>query len=203
MTRPSPARDPLEVWRFSDGRRGHDAQSLGLIEALRELRALRCHEVALPAEGGPLRRLWAGRVATARLPDPMLLVGAGHRTHLPMLTARRRRGGRAVVLMRPSLPIACFDLCIVPTHDGRGPGPGVLVTRGVLNRARPGTIREATGGLVLLGGPSRHHDWHGTSVAEAVSAVVAADPSGPWQIADSRRTRPAPSRPCSPGSARA
>ncbi|MBK8183155.1 MAG: hypothetical protein IPK63_09780 [Candidatus Competibacteraceae bacterium] len=36
--------------------------------------------------------------------------GAGHQNPFSLLAACRRRDGK-VVLMRPSLPLGCFDLC--------------------------------------------------------------------------------------------
>ena len=39
--------------------------------------------------------------------------------------------------MKPSLPRRCFDLCIVPRHDGLAPDAHTLVTEGALNRIRP------------------------------------------------------------------
>ncbi|MDQ2694705.1 MAG: mitochondrial fission ELM1 family protein, partial [Pseudomonadota bacterium] len=106
------------IWRFSDGRPGHDNQSLGLAEALARLMPVQVFTLAplppLPALAG----LLTGRAPAAlRLPAPDLILGAGHRTHLSLLAARRSRGGRAVVLMSPSLPLRWFDLCLIPEHD--------------------------------------------------------------------------------------
>ena len=71
------------------------------------------------------------------LPTPDLLLGAGHHTHLSLLAARRIRGGKVVVLMRPSLPPGLFDLCLIPEHDAPPARPNVLATRGALNRIQP------------------------------------------------------------------
>ena len=107
------------VWRFSDGRRGHDNQSLGLIEALSTLLSLEVHTVEIAACSIGVIDFFRRRFPAAdNLPAPQLIIGAGHATHWPMLAARRERGGRIVVLMKPSLPRAWFDLCIIPKHDG-------------------------------------------------------------------------------------
>ena len=95
--KPEPSR---VVWRFSDGKSGHDNQSLGLVDALQ--RRTRIHSYDIPVQPGAALDWLIGRFpAGSLLPDPWLIIGAGHATHLPMLAARRARGGRTAVLMRP------------------------------------------------------------------------------------------------------
>jgi len=105
-----------------------------------------------------------------------------------MLSARRAHGGRIVVLMRPTLPRRCFDLCIVPGHDGLRPRADTLISRGVLNRVRPAARPTPDAGLMLLGGPSRHHDWNDGQVLDQVAIIAASRPHIRWQVASSRRT---------------
>lgn len=178
------------VWRLSDGKPGHDNQSRGLIRALGRLTALECHE--LNGRGAGRRALWSTLAARFRpgqgLPDPALLIGAGHATHLPMLAARIACGGRAVVLMKPSLPLAWFDLCLIPEHDGPPVRDNVLATHGVLNTVRASDCARPGIGLILVGGPSSHHRWDGPSLVRMVRAILDAHPMVAWRIADSRRT---------------
>lgn len=181
------AADPatLVLWRCTDGRRGHDAQSRGLALAIAARRPARICDI--PAIGGAHSLLeWLrGRFADGiALPDPHLLIGAGHATHLPLLAARRARGGRIVLLMRPSLPTTCFDLCLIPEHDGVPAGRRVILTRGPLNAIRPGP--KQPGGLILVGGASRHYGWPEAALLEQIRAVLATP--GPWTLADSPRT---------------
>ena len=181
---------PLVVWRFSDGKAGHDGQSRGLIAALARLRAVE----TLTLE--PLSPLTALRVwlsgyhlpAWHGLPAPDIVLGAGHRTHLSLLAARRRRGGKAIILMRPSLPLSLFDLCLVPEHDAPPACSNVLVTRGALNRIQPSTTLEPTQGLLLIGGPSAHFSWDNVRLHQQIAAVIAADPAVRWILTTSRRT---------------
>jgi mitochondrial fission protein ELM1 len=183
---PGPAR---VIWRFSDGRPGHDNQSLGLVEALGRRLPLEVHTVSVPNSAPIWRDLAARRYpAGERLPDPWLLVGAGRRTHLPLLAARRARRGRAVVLMRPVLPCSFYDLCIIPDHDRPGTSPGVLVSRGSLNRVQRRAGGARVQGMILVGGPSRHHRWQDEAVAAQIDRVVRASPPGEWVLATSRRT---------------
>ena len=135
-------------------------RACGLVEALARLIPIEViqSEVLLPlaALGGisfGQPSAWKG------LPSPDLLLGAGHRTHLSLLAARRSRGGKAVVLMQPTLPLYLFDLCLIPEHDGIAPRKNVVLTRGALNRIRPSDRQESGQGLLLVGGPSAHFGW--------------------------------------------
>jgi mitochondrial fission protein ELM1 len=178
---------PLVLWRFTDGRRGHDAQSRGLALALAARRSAQVIDVPVPGAARALLDLLTGRCAAgATLPDPDLLVGAGHATHLPLLAARRARGGRTVLLMRPSLPASCFDLCLIPDHDGVPERGNVVLTRGPLNAMRPGPGRGAAGGLILIGGASRHYAWPEATLLDRLRSVLATP--GPWTVSDSPRT---------------
>jgi uncharacterized protein len=177
------------VWRFSDGRPGHDNQSLGLVEALGRCLSVEVHTVPVPEQAATRRDLVSGRyAAVARLPDPWLLVGAGRRTHLPLLAARRARRGRTVVIMWPTLPRTLYDLCIIPDHDGQAPAPNVLISRGSLNRAQRVTGQERTQGMILVGGPSRHHCWGDEAVVAQIARVIRDSPPREWVLATSRRT---------------
>ena len=179
----------LVVWRFRDGKAGHDNQSQGLIDALAALRPVDC--AALSPLSWPmvfdagLRRRWPGGGA---LPAPDLLVGAGHRTHWSLLAARRARGGRIVVLMRPSLPLGLFDLCLIPEHDAPPSHPNVLATRGALNRIQPSQTLDPSQGLILIGGPSTHFGWDAAALYRQIATIVAADPPVSWTLTTSRRT---------------
>ena len=180
---------PRVIWRFSDGRPGHDNQSLGLTDALQRRMPVAIHEIpVLPGQSAWLDWL-SGRFPPGRLlPDPWLLVGAGHATHVPLLAARRARGGRAVVQMSPVLPGRLFDLCLVPLHDRPRPAANVLETRGSLNRVQPSASEQHDSGLLLVGGPSRHYRWNTDAVIDRISRVMRYSPLQQWTLATSRRT---------------
>jgi hypothetical protein len=180
----------LVIWRITDGKPGHDRQSQGLAEAIGHLTP--AHHVAYTACSAPsaLRALLRGRWPDAdrRAPDPDLIIGAGGRTQLSVLAARRARGGRAIVLMRPWLPRAWFDLSIVPAHDGARADERTLISEGALNPVRPAARRRPGSGLILIGGPSRHYAWDTPALIAQVRAVLAQAPKREWGLADSRRT---------------
>ena len=185
--------EPRVVWRFSDAKAGHDSQSLGLVDALKRRLSLDSYDI--PVSSGAALDWFRGRFpAASLLPDPWLLIGAGHATHLPLLAARRARGGRAVVLMTPDLPKRYFDLCVVPEHDRPRPAPNVLTTRGSLNRmqavARNAGSSQHRRGLLMIGGPSRHYRWDHQQVVEQLAGVVRYSPVRHWVLTTSRRTPP-------------
>jgi mitochondrial fission protein ELM1 len=181
--------DPHVLWRFSDGKPGHDAQSLGLVQALQARCDIGVHELNVGSRLAALGGWLSGRYIAGRsLPRPDLLIGSGHATHWSLLAARRAYGGRAVVLMQPSLPNALFDLCLIPEHDNPRAAADVLVTTGVLNTLGASQNRLADQGLILLGGPSPHYRWSDAEVLGQVNALLLARPQLRWQVLTSRRT---------------
>ena len=174
---------------FRSGKAGHENQTRGLVQALAQTGTVGVHWIR-PARGAALwlaalrRRFPAG----AGLPDPDLLIGAGHATHLSLLLARRARGGRSVVLMKPSLPRGWFNLCVMPEHDHVAPAANVLITRGALTAVTPGSGGDPTAGLLLIGGPSRHYGWSDSALAAQVAAIVQREGATHWILTTSRRT---------------
>lgn len=177
------------IWRMLDGRPGHENQVIGLTEAIGRLRSVDMCDVRLDAERKSLRGIFSGGLASmASLPAPDLLIGAGHSTHLPLLACSRRFGGRTVVIMKPSLPVALFDLCLIPEHDTLCfPANNVVRTEGALNRVRPSDRHDSDSGLILIGGPSKHFLWSDETVIRQVQAIIAPS-SIRWTVAASERT---------------
>lgn len=181
--------NPFVVWCFIDGKAGHEAQSQGLLEALQRKTTLNVYEFHVQQVRWAGIQWLLGRFSGTRdLPAPDWIIGAGHRTHLPMLAARRARGGQVVVLMRPSLPLACFDWAIIPEHDHPHASKHLILTQGVLNTVCRARNASPAKGLVLLGGPSKHHRWDDASMVEQVARMVARQPGVEWVLTSSRRT---------------
>ncbi len=178
---------PVVVWAFTDGKAGHENQTRGLLAALADRQPLDARWINVPAYASVLSSLMTRRfLPGVGLPPPELLIGAGHRTHLPLLAARRAHGGRTIVLMKPSLPRAWFDLCVIPEHDAVT-GANVLSTRGALNPVAPGK-KNARVGLILIGGPSRHYGWSENEILSQVETIVARENNIGWTLTTSRRT---------------
>lgn len=179
----------LVIWRICDGKAGHDNQSLGLAEALAREVACEIYSITPLGAAAALMCLVTGQAPThGSPPDPDLILGAGHATHLSMLAARRSRGGRVVVLMAPTLPKRLFDLCLIPEHDKPGAADNVVATRGALNRVRPCAEKEASLGLILLGGPSSHFGFDEQKVLAQINGVLKQNPGVFWTATTSRRT---------------
>jgi len=181
-------RPPIIVWLIIDGKAGHANQSRGLVQALAERVAVESHVLDIQTQWLP-RAARAGLWPKERdLPRPDLIVGAGHRTHYWLLGARFWRGGRTVVLMRPTLPAAWFDLCIVSEHDQPASSKNSLAVRGVLSAVRPSANHDPAQGLFLIGGPCRHARWDDRRIAEQVIRITTCQPSARWRLTTSRRT---------------
>ena len=179
---------PLSIWLYLDGKAGHDRQSRGLVKALGEIVDVHLETIRL-SEQWWRRLAWAASINRAeRYPKPQLVVGAGHRTHLPLLLEKHRSGARAVVLMKPTLPLSCFDLCIIPHHDALSERSGVVHTLGVLNDLSASNDSPRNTNLILLGGPSKHYRWVASSMARQIIDITSRDPRLRWIISNSRRT---------------
>ncbi|MBX3440111.1 MAG: mitochondrial fission ELM1 family protein, partial [Planctomycetaceae bacterium] len=182
------------VWWLTDGKPGHENQSRGLIASLEKRRPLDVHLIPTCSAWAAGRDFLGNRFPPGEvLPSPDLILAAGHSTHAAALAARRARGGRLVVLMRPTLPLSWFDLCLIPEHDLQQASPAqragnVIGTRGVLNKIQPAEQPNRSRGLLLVGGPSKHHDWDQASVVRQITQIVASTPGIPWTLTTSRRT---------------
>lgn len=178
----------LTIWRFTDGKRGHENQTLGLIEALCQLTPCKVETLSV-AKGWSFFFNWLFKrfPEGKQLPKPDLIIGAGHATHWPMLAARRSYGGKIAVLMKPSLPLSWFDWVIAPEHDCLPEVAGVIPTIGPINRIRPGQQDERTG-LMLIGGPSSEYGWNETALLKQIHLIALHQPEVSWHLTSSRRT---------------
>ncbi|MFV8819566.1 mitochondrial fission ELM1 family protein [Haliea sp. E17] len=167
---------PLNLCCVTDGKPGHRTQLAGLAQALGELQPVVTSWLDVSADvPGPV-------------PLPDLILAAGHRTHWAGLRLKWSSKAKLVVLMKPSLPRFLFDLCVIPEHDSVAPSSRVLTTRGMLNDIRPGAGADPQSGLLLLGGPSKHHGWSDSAILEQVGQLRALLPAVRWQVTTSRRT---------------
>ena len=179
----------LTIWCFTDGKRGHENQTLGLVEALARLVECRIETVTVKT-GWPYFFAWlAGGFATGKsLPKPDLITGAGHTTHWPMLAARQKFGGKIAVLMKPSLPLNWFDWVIAPEHDGLPPRINLITTTGPINRVRASATKSAHSGLMLIGGASKEYGWSEVALLRQIQLIALHHKEVEWQLTTSRRT---------------
>lgn len=180
-------KDVLTIWQLADGKPGHENQSLGLIEAIGRMRSCEHHRIDLSDEGYFWSRWMSARKQAAALPPADLILGAGHALHFPIWLLRRASRAKALILMKPSLPMGFFDLCIAPRHDfptGLVDGERLILTDGAINRVIAGD-GDREGKLILLGGPSKNHGWDAEEMIRSLAQLTREDG---WQLTDSRRT---------------
>jgi mitochondrial fission protein ELM1 len=177
------------MWRITDGKAGHEKQTLGLANAVMRITPAATHSLRVSPSW---KHAWHWLVGAfpegAGLPAPDLILAAGHATHFPLLAARRAHGGRSVVLMKPSLPAACFDLCLIPEHDRPSRSANVVATRGALNSVVPGDRHDPGIGLILVGGPSPHFRWDDEAIRLQITRLIQDRPDVHWTLTTSRRT---------------
>jgi hypothetical protein len=176
----------LTLWLIGDGKPGHENQSLGLAEAMQRHAACDIYRISITGKGGIIGRVLAALAQSAGLPKPDFIIAAGHATHLALLCLARKHQAKSIVLMRPSLPLRCFDLCIAPYHDfpKKPTRKNLILTRGAINRVHASDSPKA-GKLILIGGPSKIHGWDTGAMLDMLAKVTVG--SG-WQLTDSRRT---------------
>ncbi len=206
------------IWVISDGRAGHDAQSIGLAEAIAR-RTGAAHQIRsialapwaaiLPGEitrwfpVGSYGWPWGALAQGADLRDevmPTMLIGAGRRTAMVTAALRVAFGVRTVQLLSPKLPATRFDAVIVPEHDGLT-GPNVIRTVGAIGRVTAESISAATldwldhipldGAprlAVLIGGPSASAKFTEADQRGLVAALEELSLSHTLLITLSRRT---------------
>ena len=180
---------PIVIWRFSDDRSGHDAQSNGLIKSLALLIPCDCYDIEISVCKQKLKNLLRGTFSPGiKLPDPDLIIGAGHQTHIPMLCARHARGGKTIIIMKPSLPYSWFDYCIIPEHDNPPQRDNIITARGAINSVTSTDNHDYGQGLMLIGGPSKHHFWNLDNLISQLKEIIKHDLTIRWTITDSPRT---------------
>ena len=176
----------LTLWLIGDGKPGHENQSLGLAEAMQRHAACDIYRISITGKGGIIGRIRAALTQSTGLPSPDFIIAAGHATHLALLCLAQKHQAKSIVLMRPSLPLRCFDLCIAPSHDfpKKPTRKNLILTRGAINRVHASDSPK-TGKLILIGGPSKTHGWDGEAMLDMLAKITVGDG---WQLTDSRRT---------------
>ena len=197
------------AWIFSDGKAGHEAQCLGVVEALgleAEIKRVSPSGIAKwAAPWGPVARQEAFGVEGSRLgpPWPAFAFATG-RTTIPYIRALRRRAGLAtytVILMDPRTGPKSADLIWVPEHDRRR-GANVLRTLTAphrFSRARIEALRANVPPAIaalprprvacLIGGPNGDYTYTAADESRLAQGLEAIARSGAGlMVTASRRT---------------
>jgi len=179
----------FNIWRITDGKAGHDSQSIGLCNAIEKLKPFERFDIPINSSLNAFKNFLLKQFPPGKdLPDPNIIIGAGHSTHLPMLCAKRARKGKTIVLMKPSLPLSFFDSCIIPEHDQVAKKANVITTCGAINPVQFNENKSEDAGLILLGGNSKHYHWDEEAILSQVKQIVTSNPDIHWTVADSPRT---------------
>lgn len=188
----------LQVTLFSDGRPGHEKQSLGIVSALRSYVDVKQRQVKVPEHafmgelGSHLSYLlhvdhFLGSGETLKSD---LLIGTGSRTHLPMLRAARRSSAKIVTCMNPVFYLrAKFNLCCVPLHDQVKPAENIFLTVGPPNMSQISTMHDSSKSLVLIGGKDEDsHSWDERLLVSQLESLINHSDQMSWIISSSPRT---------------
>lgn len=198
------------ILRISDGKPGHDSQSMGLCNALTTLIG---HDiqtiVCKPLSKKLILKILCCRILSIKIkstestpeisflnPDthhPILVIGAGHRTHLSLIALKLYFKIPAVVLMRPSLPLTWFDVCVIPRHDNPQNTDHTIISDGALNpitMTHMGQLQKNENtALILIGGISTHFIWDTQTVIQEIIRWVQSKPKHlTITLTNSRRT---------------
>ena len=179
---------PIIVWRIYDEFAGHNLQSLGLSQALSRLSPCQTHHIKAPTLSTTLIGLLTHNfTAGVVLPDPDFIIGAGHATHMPIICAKIIRGGRSIVIMKPSFPPSWFDICLIPEHDSFKKRNNIVSIVGALTTISFCSKKIPDKGLIMIGGPSKHYNWNEITLIDQIKKVCDS-PDVKWMLTDSRRT---------------
>ncbi len=196
------------AWIFSDGKAGHEAQCLGVVEALGLSAQVKRTDLQgihkLLAPWGPLpSSVGMGTPGPLGPPWPAFAFATG-RTTIPYIRALRRRAGLqtyTVILMDPKTGPNSADLIWVPEHDHRR-GANVITTLTAPHRFSPkrlGALRATVPSSIavlpkpriacLIGGPNGDYRYTDADEERLLQSLTALSESGAGlMITTSRRT---------------
>jgi len=190
---------------LSDGRAGHEAQTLGIAEALGLMPDIR--RVAprpLYAALAPFAPPDPGDARAYAPPYPDIAIAAGRRTIPALRRLKRCSGGRTftVYLNRPANGLRAADLIVAPRHDGFV-GGNVVAPLTPANRITPERLAVARAApdpriaalpcprvALIVGGDSRHGAYGAAQIAELENIAAALLASGRGVMATASRRTP-------------
>jgi len=186
----------LKLSIFTDGRPGHEKQSQGIVQALENYVTLEVSEIdvlhnSVLSDGLSYINYFLGRVTSLSVADDTdLVIGTGSRTHIPLLSCKKKCRARAVVSMTPNLLLRKhFDLCLVPFHDQVEPASNIFETIGPPNVASNESKHDPQKGLILVGGvDNRSHYWNQAEIINYINELISVSGGTNWIISSSPRT---------------
>lgn len=179
----------INIWIITDGKRGHEKQSEELVFSLKK--KLKVNLVKINVRSFFLEFfnfIFFEKNSYKRDLRPNLIIGAGHKTHLAILLNKIKYGGKAIVIMKPSIPLFFFDLVIIPSHDKIFPKKNIFITNGPITSIVNKHKHKEHKGLILLGGPSKNFEWDDDKILSNIKFISSSFPNRKITIGSSRRT---------------
>ena len=173
------------IWRFLDGKIGHEKQSLALVKFLKIETKTKLFNIGI----SNLASIFLKYKKLIKLPKPDLIIGVGHKVHLSVLISKIIFGGKSIIIMKPTIPINWFDLCIIPEHD-EYKGKGLIYrTKGALCDGEINVVEKNTKkSLILIGGISKNFVWDSEYIFEQIEKLISNNSSTKFLLSISRRT---------------
>ncbi|MFW1807109.1 ELM1/GtrOC1 family putative glycosyltransferase [Acinetobacter ursingii] len=181
----------MHIVYVSDAKAGHRSQALGLYQAMHKQNTNSSFE-EIRLESLPLITVLKGLFThhvDGITQQPDFIFGVGSHTHFRVwLLGKIYPQAKTVILMKPNLPIHCFDYAIIPEHDGIAASDRVIVTKGALNPIENEHRHQTNRILIALGGDSKRHQWNEEKVLVSVQKIVKNNTNSEIILTSSRRT---------------
>ena len=179
----------LNIWLILDGKRGHEKQIEDLAFSINKKIKTKIKKIEkISFLNTILNFLRIGNDPCKYLPQPDLIIAAGHQTHFDALQKKNRYGGKIILIMKPSIPSFLFDLIIIPSHDNIFWKKNTLTIDGTVNKIKNKNKQEKNSALILLGGPSKNYLWSNKEIIDQINNILNVNPKLKFTIATSRRT---------------
>jgi len=162
------------IWRLVDGKAGHDKQSLALVENLKSQARCKIFNINIQNLANPFIAIIFKKYNLDKgLIKPDIAIGAGHKTHLYLLAIKRCFSTKVVVILKPSLPLKFFDLCVIPKHDDvkNKNKNNIITTQTALVSFNSNLKKKENVVLFLIGGPSKHYYWNTKLVLDQIKYI--------------------------------
>ncbi len=182
---------------FLDGTPGHEKQTLGIVEQLKQktdLEVCKCQleKPSLTAQsiiwlsylfGLPQRK-------DTTLADVDVAIGTGTHTHLPMLLAKKSYDFKVVTCMTPAKLLSNkFDLVFAPVHDNVSSRKNIVTTIGPPNTNVNKGLHQESRVLILIGGTDpKSHVWNSQEIIDSLELLISRDAQKQYVISSSPRT---------------
>ena len=175
----------LVVWRFKDGKVGHEKQTQGLIEELQIPKAK--IKISLRSWDQESNQLYFRSSPNGRNADFSYIAWCWACDSFP-LTVEWRQG--RVIIMKPTLPYCMFDLCLIPKHDNPPTRKNIIVGEMPLPSVSSSRPIDENLGVFLIGGSGRHFEWSDQLIADKIENIVMHNfkLEIKWKLTTSRRT---------------